>query len=226
MSKIIHSRTRSRRYTRDMKLTKYEHACVVLEEQGKRLVIDPGAFSMPNIAELTDVVAIVITHTHFDHIDDARVRQILSGNPYALVFSTAETATNHPDVLITTVASGQRVSVGPFSLTFTGGEHAILHESMPRFQNIGIIVNDGIVYYPGDSFVPAGLPVQTLLVPAAGPWMRAGEAMDFLVAEKPQRAIPTHDAILSDQGKTIYDSMLSSVGVAYQRLTPGESIDL
>lgn len=209
-----------------MKLTMYEHACVALEEQGKRLVIDPGAFSMPNIAELTDVIAIVITHTHFDHIDDARVRQILSGNPNAVVFSTAETAANHPNVPITAVTPGQRVTVGPFSLTFTGGEHAVIHPSMPRFQNVGVIINDGAVYYPGDSFVLADQPVKTLLVPAAGPWMRVSEAMDFLAAIKPERAIPTHDAILSEQGKTIYDSWLSSVGVAYQRLAPGESIDL
>jgi L-ascorbate metabolism protein UlaG (beta-lactamase superfamily) len=28
-----------------MKLTKYTHACIVLEEQGEKLVIDPGGFT-------------------------------------------------------------------------------------------------------------------------------------------------------------------------------------
>lgn len=207
-----------------MKLTKYEHACAVIEEQGKRLVIDPGAFTA--LPELTDVVAVVITHVHFDHANAELLQQILASNPQVVIFSTDETAAEHHSVPVTIVAAGQTVNVGPFKLTFTGGEHAVIHESWPRNHNVGVIINDGVLYYPGDSFVTPGMPVQTLLLPAAGPWMRVSESIDFLAAVQPLRAIPTHDAILSEQGKQVHDGMLGKQGATYQRLAPGESIEI
>jgi L-ascorbate metabolism protein UlaG (beta-lactamase superfamily) len=207
-----------------MKLTKYAHACAVLEEQGKRLVIDPGVFT--ELPDLTDVVAIIITHVHPDHVSPELLQRVLAANPQAIVFSTDETAAEHGRFPITTVTAGQTVTIGPFKLMFTGGVHAKIHDSLPRNHNVGVIVNDGVLYFPGDSFVIPEVPVQTLLIPAAAPWMRIGEAIDFLAAVKPQRAIPTHDAILSEQGKQIHDSHLNNKGIVYQRLAPGESIEI
>lgn len=207
-----------------MKLTKYAHACAILEEQGKRLVIDPGVFT--ELPDLSDVVAVVITHVHPDHVNPELLQRILAANPQAIVFSTDETAAEHSSIPITIVTAGQAVTVGPFKLAFTGGEHAEIHSSLPRNHNVGVIVNDGALYFPGDSFVTPEVPVQTLLIPAAAPWMRIGEAIDFLAAVKPQRAIPTHDAILSEQGKQIHDAHLNNKGIAYQRLTSGESIEI
>ena len=51
-----------------MKLTKYTHACVRLEKDGKVLVIDPGTFSESGEA-LNGAHAVLITHEHNDHID-------------------------------------------------------------------------------------------------------------------------------------------------------------
>jgi len=206
-----------------MKLTKYEHACVVIEEQGTSLVIDPGAFST-SLPDLTGIKAIVVTHQHADHLDIERLQQLRVANPDAPVFSAADVAEAHPELGLTTVEPGQSLTVGPFSLTFTGGQHAVIDSSLLRIQNVGVIINDGAVYYPGDSFAEPGRPVQTLLVPAAAPWMKVSEAMNFLRDVQPELAIPTHDAILSDQGKQIYDNMLGSAGVRYQRLQTGESI--
>jgi hypothetical protein len=79
-----------------------------------------------------------------------------------------------------------------------------------------------LFYYPGDAFTLPGTPVDTLAVPAAGPWMRIGEAMDFLVAVHPRFAFPVHDVIASPQGKTIADKLLGQIaaanGITYQRL--------
>lgn len=206
-----------------MKLTKYEHACVVIEKQGVRLVIDPGTFSS-TLPVLTDVKAIVVTHQHADHLDSERLQQLRAANPDTPVFTADDVAQAHPELGLSTVEPGQSLTVGPFALTFTGGQHAEIDSSLPRIQNIGVLINDGAVYYPGDSFAEPGNTVQTLLVPAAAPWMKVSEAMDFLRDVQPELAIPTHDAILSEQGKQIYDNMLGSAGVRYQRLQTGESI--
>jgi hypothetical protein len=79
-----------------------------------------------------------------------------------------------------------------------------------------------LFYYPGDAFTLPGVPVDTLAIPAAAPWMRIGEAMDFLVAVHPRFAFPVHDAIASPAGQAIADRLLGQVaeanGITYQRL--------
>ncbi|HEY0454928.1 MAG TPA: metal-dependent hydrolase [Verrucomicrobiae bacterium] len=58
-----------------MKLTYYGHSCFAVELQGKRLLFDP--FITPNeLAKAVDINAItadyiLISHGHFDHINDA-----------------------------------------------------------------------------------------------------------------------------------------------------------
>lgn len=49
-----------------MRLTKLEHAAVLIEEDGARLVIDPGSFTRP-VEGTADTVAVVLTHEHADH---------------------------------------------------------------------------------------------------------------------------------------------------------------
>ena len=56
-----------------MRLIKYAHACVRVEDDGAVLVIDPGAFTEP--AALDGVDAVLITHEHFDHLDVERARR-------------------------------------------------------------------------------------------------------------------------------------------------------
>lgn len=45
-----------------MKLTKHEHACVVLEKDGAKIVIDPGSFSSGAAEIIAGVDAILVTH--------------------------------------------------------------------------------------------------------------------------------------------------------------------
>lgn len=203
-----------------MKLTKYQHACFTVEEDGQLLVVDPGEFSTDFIAP-TNVVAIVITHQHADHFDQERVAEIIDKNPEAIIVAPASVTAALEAFTSQAATAGESISVGPFELKFHGGQHAIIHETIPIIENIGVVIND-LVYYPGDSLVLPGQPIDTLLLPASAPWMKAGEAMNFLAAVKPRLAIPTHDAILSLEGKEIADSLLGTMaskkGIEYMRV--------
>ena len=55
-----------------MRLTRWSHSCVVLEAEGRKLVIDPGGWSEPRA--LNGVDAVLVTHEHGDHVDTDRVR--------------------------------------------------------------------------------------------------------------------------------------------------------
>ncbi|MDJ0345944.1 hypothetical protein QMK19_35515 [Streptomyces sp. H10-C2] len=98
-------------------------------------------------------------------------------------------------------------------------------ESLSGCPNLGFIV-DG-VYHPGDSlFVPAEA-VDTLLVPASGPWVKHGEAVEFVRAVGPARSFPIHDAHFSEVGRDNFDGWLDAKGgTDYARIPVGESVNL
>lgn len=205
---------------RIMKLTKYQHACFTVEEDNKILVVDPGNFTGDFIAP-EHVAGIVITHIHPDHFDHEQLAAIIDKNPDAIIIGH-EAVVSQIEVFQTkAVNAGDTLSVGPFNLEFFGGEHALIHRSMPVAANLGIMINE-LLYYPGDSFTNPKKPVDALAIPASAPWMKMSEAMDFLTEIKPRFAFPTHDAILSDVGKGLSDRLLGNIATAnnieYKRL--------
>lgn len=203
-----------------MKLTKYRHACFTVEESGKILVVDPGEFSTDFIAP-ENVVTVVVTHEHPDHFDLERLTEVMDKNPEAIVLAPHSVSDKLEAFNHQPVSAGETVNLGPFTLTFHGEQHATIHAGIPIIENSGVMIND-LIYYPGDSFVLPGQPVDTLLLPASAPWMKVSEAIDFLAAIRPRLAVPTHDAILSLEGQEIADRLLGgaarTAGSEYQRL--------
>jgi L-ascorbate metabolism protein UlaG (beta-lactamase superfamily) len=212
-----------------MRVTKQEHAALVLEATGKLLVVDPGSFTTALVG-LDNVVAIVITHEHADHWTAEQLSRIIERNPGITVYGPSGVATAATDFDITVVNPGDTIEVDPFTLKFFGGQHAIIHDSMPVVDNVGVLVNDTL-YYPGDSFfVPEGVEVDTLAAPIGAPWLKIGEAMDFVMAVKPKRAFGVHEMTLSVAGKTMSHGRLKWAteqgGGEYTPLEPGDSLDL
>lgn len=212
-----------------MKVTKYAHACLTLEAQGQKLVIDPGSFT-ESFGDLTDIQAVVITHGHMDHFNPAHLAMIAEANPSAMFYAPDDVSKQLSTPQITPVGAGQTVTTGAFSLQFFGGQHALIHESIPRVSNIGVLVNDTL-YYPGDSFaIPEGKAVNTLALPVSAPWLKIGEAIDFLDALKPHLCFPTHNAILSEQGMAIIDNLVGNYcaqqQIVYHSLNAGQSLEI
>lgn len=207
-----------------MKITKYEHACFTVEQDGKSLIVDPGVYTT-NLSVPENVVAIVVTHEHPDHFDVAALGAIIAHNPSAVIVAhkaiTRQLGENGETVPYRSVAAGETVTIAPFTLEFFGGEHATIHPDIPAVANLGVMIND-LVFYPGDSFVQPGRDVEVLALPVGAPWLKISEVMDYLVAVKPTFAFPTHDAVLSEAGKQLPDRMLPSfadrVGATYKRI--------
>src|SRR5690606_2401715 len=173
--------------THFMRVTKYEHAALRIDESGECLLIDPGSFTTP-IDDLSGVVAVVITHEHPDHWTPEHLDRILRASPGTPIFAPGGVAAVAADYEVTEVSAGDNVSVGRFTLRFFGGDHAVIHATVPSVQNLGVLVNEQL-YYPGDSYtIPDEIDVDTLAAPLGAPWLKIGEAMDFVLAVKPRRA--------------------------------------
>ena len=210
-------------------MTKHEHAALVIQESGKALVIDPGSFTNP-LLEVQNVVGIVLTHEHPDHWTPEHLDRIQRGTGGVPVYGPEGVARAAAGYDIIVVKPGDTVTLDPFTLRFYGGEHALIHESVPVVDNVGVLVNDQF-YYPGDSYAaPKGVDVKLLAAPVGAPWLKIGDAMDFVLAVKPGQAFGTHDMTLSVIGRNMGRARLKWAtehnGGEFLELEPGESADI
>jgi L-ascorbate metabolism protein UlaG (beta-lactamase superfamily) len=205
-----------------MRLTKYGHACVRVERDGAVLVIDPGTFTEVGVLDGAD--AVLVTHEHPDHLDVDK----LAGRPDLTVHT-------HPDVAakldgfpgtVHAVHAGDLFQAAGFEVQAYGGQHALIHQDIPRIANLGFLI-EGSIFHPGDSLeVPAGASVETLLVPVNAPWQKLAETVEFIRAVAPRRAYGIHDFLLSEAGGTIYDRGLAGLaGCDYARVVPGSIME-
>jgi len=213
-----------------MRLTKYTHACVGLEDGDRRLVVDPGEWSEPEALE--GVSAVLITHEHPDHLDVGQLRAACAAHPELRIWASAGAAAALGDLEgVVTVAPGDTFTAGGFEVRAVGGRHAEIYEGLPGCDNVGYVVDatgaSGGVYHPGDALHVPDVEVGTLMVPAAAPWLKLAEAVDFVRAVGPGRAYPVHDAMFSEIGNAGFDRWMGMKGgTAYARLSPGESVSL
>ena len=212
-----------------MRVTKFEHATLTLGNAGKTLVIDPGSFTAP-LGDVSDVVGIVLTHEHPDHWTPDHLDRLLGTFPGTPIFGPEGLAKAAGGYEVTVVRPGDTVEVDPFRLEFFGGRHAVIHESIPVVDNVGVLVDDAF-YYPGDSYVvPEGREIDLLAAPIGAPWLKIGEAMDFVLAVAPRRAFGTHDMTLSVVGRDMARARLrwatEQGGGEFLALDPGDATDV
>ncbi|GAA2977398.1 MULTISPECIES: MBL fold metallo-hydrolase [Streptomyces] len=208
-------------------LTKKIHSCVRVERDGQALVIDPGGFSEDDAAVGAD--AILVTHEHPDHFDEARLRAGLEADPAAEIWtlrSVAEQLSAAFPGRVHTVGHGDTFSVAGFDVQVHGELHAVIHPDIPRITNIGFLV-DGSLFHPGDALTVPGHPVDTLMLPVMAPWNKISEVIDYVREVKPRRAIDIHDALLTDLARPVYDNQIGALGGAdHGRLAPGDATRL
>ncbi|OZB85846.1 MBL fold metallo-hydrolase [Microbacterium sp. 13-71-7] len=212
-----------------MRITKHEHAALRVDDHGQTLLIDPGSFTLP-LDELHRLVGVVITHEHPDHWTPEHLDRILRAAPGTPIFAPAGVVRAAEGYEITEVAPGDTVTAGDFTLRFFGGVHAEIHSSIPLIDNVGVLVDDEL-YYPGDSYaVPEGVEVGTLAAPLGAPWLKIGEAIDFVLAVKPRRAFGTHDMTLSVIGANMHRGRLKWAteqnGGEFFELDPGDDLEV
>lgn len=211
-----------------MKVTKLEHATLVLEQNGETLILDPGFYTRP-MDGYRNVVGIVITHNHDDHVHQDQIDRILKDNPEAVILGTQEVVERLKPRTASPVHHGDFYQLGSFTAEFFGSMHIEIHRSIPLIQNCGVMINDTL-YYPGDSYTTPDRAVKYLACPASAPWLKIGDVMDFIAEVKPESVFPTHNIHLSDQGNQLNNNRIKQVtednGGTFEYYQPGESFDL
>lgn len=206
-----------------MKITKYGHACVRLENNGRAIVIDPGVMT-PEPDAVAGAEAVLITHEHFDHFDPEGLR-----GSRAAVYTCAGVARRLSGSAerVRVVRGGDHFSVAGFEVAVVGDKHHFSHPDVPPVDNVGFLV-DGEVLHPGDALTVTDAP--TLLLPGQAPWLTVPDMIGYLRRTAPLRAYAIHDGLLNDWGLKVLDDVLAieaeRAGADIRRLRPGESVDV
>ncbi|MCW2764086.1 MAG: beta-lactamase domain protein [Nocardioides sp.] len=211
-----------------MRITKFGHACVRIEYDGKAIVLDPGVFT--DVSALDGADAVLITHEHPDHYLPAHLLTI-DAPIFTIEAVAAKILEDAPEVAerVTVVAPGESFDPG-VPVRAVGELHAVIHPEYPRFFNSGYVLTLGEtkLYHPGDALTPPGEDVDVLFVPVSAPWMRVSEAIEFAREVRAPRNVAIHDRVYSEVGLGMVDghmnAFLPKAGQEYVRLADGQDL--
>jgi L-ascorbate metabolism protein UlaG (beta-lactamase superfamily) len=212
-----------------VQLTKHGHACVVLSDGDRRLVVDPGGFTGDDA--WAGASALLITHEHADHFVPDKVRAALDADPALEVWTNSSVAGQLEGLgsRVHVVGPGDTFTAAGFDVSVHGEWHAVIHPDIPRVRNVGFLVQEA-VFHPGDALTVPEVAVPTLLLPAHAPWSKVAELIDYLRAVQARQALAVHDGLLNDAGLGLLGGLFGDRGpgqpTPYQRLAPGESTEV
>jgi L-ascorbate metabolism protein UlaG (beta-lactamase superfamily) len=199
-----------------MRIAHFGHSCILVELNDTTLLFDPGTFAR-GFEGITGLDAIVVTHQHPDHIDPARIEALAAANPDAALLSDPQTAAQRGGRW-QAVRAGQVLTVGSVQITGGGGRHAVIHPDIPVIDNtvfqLGTPDDPAALVHPGDSLWVPPTPVGVLAIPAAAPWMKIGETVDYLRAVAPRTAFPIHQGVVAQDAYPIYYGRLAEMAPA------------
>jgi L-ascorbate metabolism protein UlaG (beta-lactamase superfamily) len=211
-----------------MLLTKFGHACVRLEKDGARLVIDPGIWAGPDV--FAEASAVLITHEHVDHLDDEAVRAALTADADLRLWASETVASQFAEFSgrVQAVRHGDTFDAAGFDVHVYGSEHAVVDTAIPVVPNTGFAI-DGEIFHPGDSFTVPEDKIPTLLLPVSAPWLKFSDIAGYIRAYAPERGYWIHDALLNGKGANLMTNLLNLVPTASgpaSFLVPGTTIEL
>ena len=209
-----------------MKITKYEHSCLLVEEQGYRIIIDPGNYSydsgLLNVKELGSLDYIVITHEHQDHYHVPFLQELLSVYPQVQVITNEALANNLQSINVpanSSIPEFIKMENAPHEQVFGMGEMA---------ENILITLFDTLSH-PGDSF-SFDHTSRVLALPLQAPWGDVTEAVALAERLHPEVIIPIHDWHWKDEARIgLYarlEQYFASKSIKFLNIESGEKVEV
>ena len=94
-----------------MKIKKLGHCCLVIETNGKRIMTDPGSYTVDEQSNEKNIDLILITHEHGDHLHVESLKNILKNNTEAaIITNSGDIRTSNIKLII---ASVNRLHISP-----------------------------------------------------------------------------------------------------------------
>ncbi len=215
-----------------MHIKKLKHCCLVIDLKGKdgkskRILVDPGSYSVEEHDKVKHADIVLITHEHADHFHIESLKALIKRAPDATIITDigvgailAKEGIEHR-----VMEHGNAIDLKGVHIEAYGKDHAFLHESLPLMSNIGFFIENKF-FFPGDAFTDPKKPIDVLALPVAGPWMKISEAVNYALKVKPRVAFPVHDGVAFSSAHRIPEMVLGKNGIEFVKLEEGGEIDL
>lgn len=190
------------------------HSCTAISLDGLLVVTDPvlrrrvfhlRRHAAVEPAALAGADVILISHTHYDHLDLPSLKELSRDTRVVVPVGAAGSLRRRGFHDVSEVVAGDEVDVGALRVRATHAEHAAPWRlGSGRTQPVGFIVSGSrTVYFAGDTDVFDGMrelgPIDVALLPVSGwgPRVPAGHldprrAAEALALIRPRVAIPIH----------------------------------
>jgi L-ascorbate metabolism protein UlaG (beta-lactamase superfamily) len=208
-----------------MKVTKYVHACLLVETPDRVALFDPGtyseqAFSVDKLEKLDDIF---ITHEHPDHFSRDLVKRLAGKFPNARITSTLPVVQELEKAGI--AASGRP----PAGTVFFESPHESMAPLVPEPpEEIGIHYMDTLTH-PGDchNFKETKA---VMALPVTAPWGSSARAVNLVMELRPKYVLPIHDWHWSDEARKLmygrFEKYFGGQGITFYQLATGMPVDI
>jgi len=199
-----------------MKITKLEQRCLLVEENGIAILIDPGSYPAQN--SLKNVDFVIFTHEHSDHFHLDSLKILIKDNPKLEIITNKSVGLilEKESIIFNMVEHGRNFNASGIMIEGFGKNHAQMHSSIPVVQNTGYFIANKL-FFPGDAFIFPKKQIEILALPVAGPWMKLSEAIDYALEIKPKVCFPMYEDV-SEENNVVYRvplKILESKGIKF-----------
>lgn len=207
-----------------MKITKLGHCCLLIETKGKRILTDPGSYTVEAHSKLTNIDYLLFTHEHQDHYHLESLKTILENNPEVIVYSNSSVSEllDKEGIKHTLVKHEDSILLGEITVLGIGEKHAQMHSSILLSNNLGFFIDERL-WYPGDAFTDPKRSVEILALPVSGPWMKISEAIDYALLLKPKVAFPVHDGTRFGSAHALPLKILPEQNIEFVTMVEGDT---
>ena len=215
-----------------MKVTKYPQSCLLIETDNKKILIDAGSLKYQeeyfDIWKEVDII--LLTHKHGDHVNGEVLKNI-----DVPIYSTLEVQKNYPELNINVIKEGDLFNLANIKIEVVKAVHGynpLLRGSKEVFENVGYIIDDGVIrfYTTSDTVCFANdykVDVVALPITAHGLTMSSYEASLFAKDLDAMLVLPIH--MDNDFYPTDIEYMkinFENAEINYKVLEIGESVEI
>lgn len=206
-----------------MKITKFNHSCLLVEEDGNVFLIDPGEYSaeLVRAQPFSQLDYLLITHEHFDHFFLPLIKELVTKFPQVKIITTQSIVERlQKEGIIAKAQGDEYVKVD-----------AVAHEKIwmgNPVENTMITIN-GKLSHPGDS-LSFDKTACILCLPISGPWCNTTQAVELAERLQPKVIIPIHDWHWKDEVRVGMQERLKEYfgkkGIDFKVMENGKAIEI
>lgn len=208
-----------------MKITRYNQSCLLIEDGGVRVLIDPSGQEKQRLSEVGQLDAVLYTHEHSDHFEPDMAADFSKQG--ITVYANASTA-QKINADKTQVSDGQELDVKGMKIKAIELPHCLMPNGGDGPQNTGYLIN-GKLFHPGDGKELADFSVDCLALPLTGPDLSMKDSLMFAKQVSAKDVIPIHYDKIGAKPEvyaTVAGNFPNEFKYEFHILAEGQSLDI